>query len=217
MKIEINVPTSLDEITLGQYQKYLKIADENPDGNFLSAKMIEIFCGIPLSESYKLKVSSVQAIIDILEELLESKPVHVEQFVMGGVTYGFIPDLDDMSLGEYIDLDNNASKWEQMHIAMNVLYRPIKDIRKEKYNIIDYTTTNPDKMKDTPMSAVSGSLFFFLNLGIELSKHTILYSNNPQEMEAIQEKLTSMQNGGGINQFTDSLAEILQDLKISLN
>ena len=217
MKLEINVPTSLDEITLGQYQKYLKIADENPDGNFLSAKMIEIFCGIPLSESYKLKVSSVQAIIDILEELLESKPVHVEQFVMGGVTYGFIPDLDDMSLGEYIDLDNNASKWEQMHIAMNVLYRPIKDIRKEKYNIIDYTTTNPDKMKDTPMSAVSGSLFFFLNLGIELSKHTILYSNNPQEMEAIQEKLTSMQNGGGINQFTDSLAEILQDLKISLN
>ena len=51
MKIEINVPTSLSEITLGQYQKYLKIAEENPDGNFLSAKMIEIFCGIPLSDT----------------------------------------------------------------------------------------------------------------------------------------------------------------------
>lgn len=217
MKIEINVPTSLDEITLGQYQKYLKIAEENPDGNFLQAKMIEIFCGIPLSDSYKLKISSVAAIIDILEELLESKPTHVEQFVMGGVTYGFIPDLDDVSLGEYIDLDNNASKWEQMHIAMNVLYRPVKDIRKEKYNIIDYNPSNPDKMKDTPMSAVSGSLFFFLNLGIELSNHTILYSNNEQETKAIQEKLTSIGNGGGINQFTDSLTEILRDLKISLN
>jgi hypothetical protein len=217
MKIEINVPTSLDEITLGQYQKYLKIAESNPDGNFLQAKMIEIFCGIPLSDSYKLKISSVAAIIDILEELLDSKPVHVEQFVMGGVTYGFIPDLDDVSLGEYIDLDNNASKWEQMHIAMNVLYRPVKDIRKEKYNIIDYNPLNPDKMKDTPMSAVSGSLFFFLNLGIELSNHTILYSNNEQETKAIQEKLTSIGNGGGINQFTDSLTEILRDLKISLN
>jgi hypothetical protein len=179
--------------------------------------MIEIFCGIPLSDSYKLKISSVAAIIDILEELLESKPTHVEQFVMGGVTYGFIPDLDDVSLGEYIDLDNNASKWEQMHIAMNVLYRPVKDIRKEKYNIIDYNPSNPDKMKDTPMSAVSGSLFFFLNLGIELSNHTILYSNNEQETKAIQEKLTSIGNGGGINQFTDSLTEILRDLKISLN
>ena len=29
MKLEINVPTSLDEITLGQYQKYLKIAEAN--------------------------------------------------------------------------------------------------------------------------------------------------------------------------------------------
>ena len=49
MKIEINVPTSLSEITLRQYQKFLKIAEENPEGNFLDAKMIEIFCGIPLS------------------------------------------------------------------------------------------------------------------------------------------------------------------------
>tara|TARA_R110000796_G_scaffold99261_1_gene207293 strand:- start:4 stop:657 length:654 start_codon:yes stop_codon:yes gene_type:complete len=217
MKLEINVPTSLDEITLGQYQKYLKIAEENPDGNFLHAKMIEIFCGIPLSDSYKLKVSSVEAIVDILNDLLDSKPTHVEQFVMNGVTYGFIPDLDDMSLGEYIDLDNNASKWEEMHVAMNVLYRPVKDIRKEKYNIVDYTTTNPDKMKDTPMSAVTGSLFFFLNLGLELSEHTILYSSNQEEMEAIQQRLTSEGVGGGINQFTDSLAEILRDLKISLN
>ena len=72
MKIEINVPTSLNEVTLGQYQKYLKIAENNPDGNFLDAKMIEIFCGIPLSESYKLKMSSVTAILDILNELLSA-------------------------------------------------------------------------------------------------------------------------------------------------
>ena len=166
MKLEINVPTSLDEITLGQYQKYLKIAEANPDSNFLDAKMIEIFCGIPLSESYKLKMSSVTAITDILNDLLDSKPRHVEQFVMKGVTYGFIPDLNDMSLGEYVDLDNNASSWDSMHIAMNVLYRPVKDIRKKKYNIIDYVTTYPDKMQDMPMSAVTGSLFFFLNLGL---------------------------------------------------
>ena len=41
MNIEINVPSSLNEITLGQYQKFLKIAENNPDGNFLDAKMIE--------------------------------------------------------------------------------------------------------------------------------------------------------------------------------
>ena len=217
MKIEINVPTSLNEITLGQYQKYLKIAENNPDGNFLDAKMIEIFCGIPLSDSYKIKMSSVRAIVDILVSLLESKPTHVERFEMNGVQYGFIPDLDEMSLGEYIDLDNNASQWGNMHVAMNVLYRPIKTSKLGKYNIEDYNVKNPEAMKDMPLGAAIGSLFFFYNLGIELANHTILYSNNQAEMEIYQEQLTSIENGDGINQFMVSLTEILQNLKISLN
>ena len=216
MKIEINVPTSLSEITLRQYQKFLKIAEENPEGNFLDAKMIEIFCGIPLSDSYKLKMVSVTAIIDILNSMLEVKPNHVERFTLNGVEYGFIPDLDEMSLGEYIDLDNNASKWESMHIAMNVLYRPIVTSKVGKYNIEEYTTSNPEKMLDMPLDAALGSLFFFYNLGLELSKHTIL-SSNLEEVEEFQEQLTSETNGDGINQFMDSLTEILQDLKISLN
>ena len=216
MKIEINVPTSLSEITLRQYQKFLKIAEENPEGNFLDAKMIEIFCGIPLSDSYKLKMVSVTAIIDILNSMLEVKPNHVERFTLNGIEYGFIPDLDEMSLGEYVDLDNNASKWESMHIAMNVLYRPIVTSKVGKYNIEEYTTSNPEKMLDMPLDAALGSLFFFYNLGLELSKHTIL-SSNLEEVEEFQEQLTSETNGDGINQFMDSLTEILQDLKISLN
>ena len=217
MKIEINVPTSLSEVTLGQYQKFLKIAEDNPEGNFLNAKMIEIFCGIPLSDSYKLKMSSVTAIIDILNELLSQTPKRVEQFTMNGVEYGFIPDLDEMSLGEYVDLDGSASDWNNMHIAMNVLYRKIKIKKSGKYNIVDYNVENPEKMKDMPLDAAIGSLFFFYNLGMELSKHTILYSNNQAEMEAYQEQLISETNGVGISQFMVSLTEILQDLKISLN
>jgi len=216
MRIEINVPTSLSKITLRQYQKFLKIAEENPEGNFLDAKMIEIFCGIPLSDSYKLKMVSVTAIIDILNSMLEVKPNHVERFTLNGVEYGFIPDLDEMSLGEYVDLDNNASKWESMHIAMNVLYRPIVTSKVGKYNIEEYTTSNPEKMLDMPLDAALGSLFFFYNLGMELSKHTIL-SSNLEEVEEFQEQLTSETNGVGINQFMVSLTEILQDLKISLN
>ena len=217
MKIEINVPTSLSEVTLGQYQKFLKIAEDNPEGNFLNAKMIEIFCGIPLSDSYKLKMSSVTAIIDILNELLSQTPKRVEQFTMNGVEYGFIPDLDEMSLGEYVDLDGNASDWNNMHVAMNVLYRRIKIKKSGKYNIVDYNVENPEKMKDMPLDAAIGSLFFFYNLGMELSKHTILSSSNQAEMEAYQEQLISETNGDGISQFMVSLTEILQDLKISLN
>ena len=217
MKIEINVPTSLNEITLGQYQKYLKIAENNPEGNFLDAKMIEIFCGIPLSESYKLKMSSATAILDILNELLNQTPHHIERFKMNDVEYGFAPDLDELSLGEYIDLDNNVSSWDNMHVAMNVLYRPIKTSKVGKYNIEEYKVANPEAMKDMPLGAAIGSVFFFLHLGMELSEHTILSSANQTEMEAIQEQLTSEQSGVGINQFMVSLTDVLNDLKISLN
>ena len=217
MNIEINVPSSLSEITLGQYQKFLKIAENNQEGNFLDAKMIEIFCGIPLSDSYKLKMSSVSAILDILNEMLSQTPKHVERFKMNGVEYGFIPDLDEMSLGEYIDLDNNASDWEKMHVAMNVLYRPIKTSKVGKYNIEEYDVKFPEVIKDMPLDAAIGSLFFFYNLGKELARHTILSLDNQAEMEAIQEQLTSINDMDGTPQFMLSLNQILQDLKISLN
>ena len=217
MKIEINVPTSLNEVTLGQYQKFLKIAENNPEGSFLEAKMIEIFCGIPLSESYKLKMSSAAAIVDILNELLSQTPKHLERFKMNDIEFGFVPDLDELSLGEYIDLDNNVSKWEQMHIAMNVLYRPIKTSKVGKYNIEEYDINDPEKMKEMPLGAAIGSVFFFLNLGLELSKHTIRSSTNQKQMETIQEQLTLELNGDGTPPFMDSLEGMLQGFKISLN
>ena len=43
MKIEVTIPNNLNEITLGQYQKFLSIAENNKEGEFLNAKMIEIF------------------------------------------------------------------------------------------------------------------------------------------------------------------------------
>ena len=217
MQIEINVPTSLNEITLEQYQRYLKATEETPDGSLLDAKIIEIFCGIPVSESYKLKMSSVQAIVDILVDMLNEKPTHINRFSLDGVQYGFIPDLDEMSLGEYVDLDGNASDWQKMHIAMNVLYRPIKIKKGTKYSIQEYTAEDPDKMKDMPLGVAIGSLFFFYKLGLELSSHTILSSVNQQEMETIQEQLTSETSGDGTHQFIASLEEMLQSLKISLN
>ena len=217
MKIEVTIPNNLNEITVGQYQKFLSIAENNKEGEFLNAKMIEIFCGISLADTYSLKMSSVTAILDILNDMLEQKPQHIVQFKMDGVKYGFIPDLDELTLGEYIDLDNNISKWEQIHIAMNVLYRPIKDSKGLNYNIKDYDTSDSDKMKNMPLGAAMGSVFFFYNLGLELSRHTILSSKKQLKTETFQEGQTSQLNGDGINQSMDYLKEILDNLKISLN
>jgi hypothetical protein len=216
MKIEVIIPSELSEITLDQYQRYIKIQDNETNDKFLQSKMLEIFCGIKLTDTMKMKVSDVNAITEILSDMFDSKPKLVRRFKMKGVEYGFIPNLDEISLGEYIDLDTFLGDWENMHRAMAVLYRPIKQKHGERYNIEDYQANDGEVMKDMPMDAVISSILFFYHLGIDLSQAMMNYLEESQETRLVQ-YLSSDKSGDGINQFTHSLKEILQDLKISLN
>ena len=62
MKLTIKIPTSLKDITLRQYKKFLMIEEKVKDERFLNAKMIEILCNVKLEEvnttsrSYAFKI-----------------------------------------------------------------------------------------------------------------------------------------------------------------
>ena len=71
-------------------------------------------------------------------------------------------------------------------------------------------------MLDMPMDAVLSSIIFFYNLGMDLSK-AMLNSLQDQENKDLVQQLTLEKSGDGINHFSDSLREILDGLKISLN
>ena len=210
------IPDTLNEITLGQYQKYIKYQNDNDDENFLAIKMIEVFCGLRNNTVRAMKAKSISDICKILVDMFNEKPDLVKQFKMNGITYGFIPDLENMTFGEYIDLDTFIGDFENMHKAMSVLYRPITQSYKDKYLIEKYTGDKSKDMIDMPMDAVFGSILFFYHLGMELST-AMLNSLEGQEEENLVHYLSSTKNGDGINQFTVSLKEILEDLKISLN
>jgi len=216
MKVEITIPDSLSEVTLDQYQRYLKIQENNTDEKFLASKMIEIFCGVKLSDTLKMKFSDVDSICNILIDMFNEKPQLVKTFKMKGVEYGFIPKLDDISLGEYVDLDTFLGDWENMHRAMAVLYRPIDKKYGDKYSIVDYEAEDGEVMKDMPLEAVVSSIIFFYHLGIDLSQAMMNYLEEQEETNLVQ-YLNSEQSGVGINQFTHSLKAILEDLKISHN
>ena len=98
---------------------------------------------------------------------------------------------------------------------MGVLYRPIKLKDKEKYLIEDYKGEESEKMKNMPMDAVLSSIIFFYNLGMDLSKAMLNFLNE-EEMDLVQQQILE-ESGDGINRFSDSLKEILEDLRISLN
>ena len=216
MRVKISVPNDLSEIKLWQYQKFLEIQKQNKDENFLASKMIEIFCGIELKEAYKMKAKDVHRITGILADMFEQKPVLINRFYLNNIEYGFIPNLDDMTLGEYVDLDTYLPKWEEIEKAMAVLYRPITKTYKGKYQIEDYTAQGQDAYKDMPMSIVFGAMFFFYRLGIDLSKIMTVYLEQNKDIHS-QLFHSLGKDGDGINQFMHSLKGILEDLRISLN
>ena len=160
--MKITVPTSLSEITLRQYKHFLRIEKEATGDKFIQAKMIEIFCDVPLDKVILLKLKDSEEIIQILSELFDSKPDLVKTFKIGKTQYGFHPQLDDLTLGEYIDLDTFIGDWDNMEKAMNVLYRPILVKMKGKYIIEEYIVDNHEALLDMPMDAAMSAIFFFV-------------------------------------------------------
>jgi hypothetical protein len=216
MKLQITIPTSLDEITLEQYQKFLSIAKDNPDGEFIQHKMVEIFCGIDLKNAAKISYKDVNEITSNLSNLFNQKYDLKRTFKLGNTEFGFITNLDEITLGEYTDLDKYISDWDMMHNAMAVLYRPITKKLKDKYQIEEYngSYTYCDAMKYMPVDVALGAMVFFYNLGNELLKSTIVYLENNQEFQNIVNNHNLEVNGVGIAASMLSLKEMLEDLKI---
>jgi len=218
MKVKISIPTELSEIKLSQYQKFLGIVKENEESDFLNHKMVQIFCDIDLSVVDAMKQKDVEDAVNTIGGLFKQLPPLQQRFEMNGTTYGFIPNLDDMSAGEYMDLDGYVFDWDDMHKAMAVLYRPIKQKLGDKYLIEDYEGTDKysELMKDAPLNVVLGAMVFFWHLGKELLQSTIHYLE--QSPQIVLMNKANLESGGvGILQSMDLLREMLDDSMKSLN
>ena len=216
MNINIEIPTKLSDITLGQYKRFLNIQKQTEESHFLNAKAIEIFCDVELKNVMRLKMADFDKITNRINSLFEQKPKLVQRFKIDSVEYGFHPQLDELTLGEYIDVDTYIADWENMEKTMNVLYRPIENKLKDRYSIKEYNVDTSDNLLDMPMDAVLSSIFFLWNLGIDLSKTILNYSELGVETNLMHQQILA-ENGDGISQYTHSLMGILQDLKISPN
>jgi hypothetical protein len=217
MKVDILVPSSLSEITLEQYQKFERInTEENQDTNFLMHKMVEVFCNLDLKDVAKIRFNYVKSILNDLNGLFNTKDELIPTFTLNGVEYGFIPALDDMTLGEYIDLDENFSSWETMHKAMAVLYRPITLKSKDKYHIEDYKGLELSvEMKRMPLDVVMSAMVFFYRLNNELLQTTLNYLSQefPKQM-TMEQRQTLAENGVGIKASMESLKGMLRSMTI---
>jgi len=214
MKTEIVVPSSLDDITLEQYQLFMRIVSEDDSEEFLAQKMVSVFCKIRLSDVFKIRMLDVLEIATSIGEMIQKSCDLTPRFKMNDTEFGFITDLENISFEEYVDLDSHLGDWQTMHKAMAVMYRPIVKTKRDKYDIEEYqgSITYSEVMKYAPLSIVLGSMVFFYRLRDELLKATLSYLKTEVTEMALVQRNSSISSGGGTTQSINLLEETLQSL-----
>jgi hypothetical protein len=210
MELKVVVPTSLSEITLDQYQRFARLEG---DEEFLTHKMLEIFCGVPLAQLPNVKFKSLAGVVNRLNGMFNEKPSLKQKFTIGKQTFGFVPNLEDITFGEYVDLDNYMSSTADLHKTMAVLYRPVTNELGKRYDIEPYESAERycETMKQAPMDVVLGATLFFYRLGNDLLNATTRSLENPQMNTLLSRSLE--ENGDGILRFITSLKVTSEPLK----
>jgi hypothetical protein len=216
MKVKIEIPQSLNSITLGQYQEFQKILKANEgqeESTFVQIKMLQIFCNVDKEALSKLPLEIFDETLAELSEVLNEKPRHRLRVKLNDKEFGFIPKLDDITLGEYVDLETYISDPLNYHKALAVLYRPITMKVRDTYTIEDYKASQEHEslMKEMGLADALGAIVFFYRLGEELARHTIA-SLEEDMMEAILNERNLGKDGDGISQLITLQEEMSQEL-----
>lgn len=189
----------------------------NPTDDNAEDLALAIFCGIDKDEQQLFPKAELDEIKNLIGSIFLINPP-LQRFVnVGGVKYGFHPNLENMSLGEFVDVEQymtepikNAQKW------MGVLYRPVI---KEQFGRHDIEKYNPDKhdgaaFENITMDVVQGALLFFyrLEIGLQVSLTKSLQQQARQERYLMPEN-PSQSVGDGMQSYINSLGLMYGILK----
>ena len=199
MKATITVPDNVNEISLGQYQRYLTVT-EGIEGEFLAQRTVEVFCGIPFSNVILMSHKDVKEISQNMVELVSKDVEFKHRFKIKSQEFGFMPDMEEMTSGEFADLCAYIGKPEDMHKAMAVMFRPISKKIGDKYSIHPYNGSKEfgDLMKFMPLGIALGAMVFFYSLAKDLTNAIHRYTLQEVEKEISQDKQISVKDGDSI-------------------
>ena len=220
MKLELIVPTSLKDIPLKSYQTFVKMREASTDEDFVAQKMIEIFCGIELKDVVKMRLTDVNELLVSFNQIFNEKPKFQNRFNLHGIEYGFIPKLEDLTLEEFTNLEQLMKSWDTFHMAMAVMYRPIKLEVKGNYEIHDYFYSEDmgEIFKLCPLDIALSARVFFWNLASELLSAIPSYLERELAKNPSLMKEANLENsGGGIRSIMHLLTENLKTLDLSEN
>ena len=169
-----NLIDSWSDVTL---EKWIKLININTESKTEEAEeIIAALSGIPNELIKKLSLRDVAIILGKISDLQSQQDTALKKVIeIGGVEYGMHPNLDDITLGEYADIESfiKAGLEKNMPEIIAVLFRPVTERKGEAYTIEAYDgniTIRAEEMKKMSSEQVENALRFFFVLGKELLK-----------------------------------------------
>ena len=169
---------SWEDVTL---EKWLQLELKTDSKTEEATETIAALSNIPKQLIKELALKDVAVIMSKISELQNKQDTKLKRIIeIDGVEYGFHPDLDSITLGEFADLETFIKGGIENHLPeiCAVLYRPIKEKKNDIYIIDAYDgdiRLRVEEMKKMSAEQVQNALRFFFVLGKEFSKILPLY------------------------------------------
>jgi len=192
--ITLSIPTEWSEVSMKQYSDYIaSVSDEDTNEDNL-AKILLHFCNVKPNLVKHFKITDLQRIQTSLEGLM-IKPINktiINKINIDGKLFGFHPKLDELTMGEFVDLDTH-SKANNLSKMMAILYRPILEEDGVRYTIEPYSFSihgkNHKLLESLSINIANAVAVFFWTLGEELLKDTRTYL---EERKKVEQKLVTV-------------------------
>lgn len=181
---EYYVPKKWNEINLKRYISFITTYSDEATDAEKELHLISTLLGVSTDIIGKAKKSVIDKVVEELKGLVE-QPANenlVLEFEIDGIEYGFNPNLSELKLKEFVDLDNRLGNgWQDMDRVMAILYRPVVKRHKEKYEIEEYDYRTAAKradifLEELSVDIVNAAASFFLSIVMDYIKITALYS-----------------------------------------
>ena len=188
MSVKLSLPATFADLTL----RHLQVLETSDD----PMTCVGAVTGTDWEELRDMPRALIQEAYNHLQTLRKAETQrHLETFELNGTRYGFIPNWDEFTAGEWIDAEQLCGDfWKNAHKVMALLFRPVTREWGNRYEIEPYTAKeDAEAFLDMPADQVAGALLFFSTTRNELLN--TLQSSLIQA--ATKVATTSGRSGGG--------------------
>lgn len=175
--IQIEVEDQIVEVnpylTIEQYQNLKRNMETYKDN---PTAVLSLYTNIPVKKLKNLPLEQVKFVQEYITTQFTEKSIGDELnnvFTHNGVEYGLENNWNKLAWGAWVDLEVFSSEdiEENIHLLMSVLYRPIKERKKNKYILEPYNAEDiedrANEFLTLPVNYWFGvSVFFFITVNL---------------------------------------------------